>query len=401
MGENMVEIELIAESLDEQDNLVNVEMSKDEIWFLKKFIKKYNPKKILEIGVSAGGNTVNLLKWKDNDAILFSIDIAEYWYRDNSKLSGFMVDELCMRDKWQIYRGYDYLDVYKEIGNDVDFIIIDTVHTMPGEILTFLAALPQLKDGCVVVLHDIHLNMVKFNYNQFSDYDVDAYCTGLLFAGISSTKKWSLKSDIISNIGAFIVDEYTRENIKDIFHILCSSWHYFPKELNLTEYSNYFDENYSKECSNLFNKSIALQKKYFDHIHAQNPKTARLDILNSNSSENTVEFLSMSGGVDCSFPRWFKKDKGNGAVIHADYKLFDLKFKCVGEGVLNLLFRGPDVRNELGVRIPHYVTFNNVLLNNENIINNNVKVWHDEPYTFKKNVYDGEIIEIHVEWDFD
>ena len=47
---------------------------------------------------------------------------------------------------------------------DIDFIIIDTVHFMPGEFLTFLTALPQLKDGCIVVLHDIHLNMVGFEY---------------------------------------------------------------------------------------------------------------------------------------------------------------------------------------------------------------------------------------------
>ena len=62
----------------ENDNSKNVEMSEEEIWLIKHLIEKYNPRKIVEIGISAGGNTVNLLNWKDDDAQLFSIDIAVY-----------------------------------------------------------------------------------------------------------------------------------------------------------------------------------------------------------------------------------------------------------------------------------------------------------------------------------
>lgn len=57
----MSEIELMPEKLSEDDNSVNVEMFPEEIWFIKYFIENYNPKKIVEIGVSAGGNSVNLL----------------------------------------------------------------------------------------------------------------------------------------------------------------------------------------------------------------------------------------------------------------------------------------------------------------------------------------------------
>lgn len=263
----MNEIELVAEGISENDNTVNVEMSNDEIWFLKYLLKMYNPKKIVEIGISAGGNTVNLLQWKDKDAQLFSIDIATHWYRDNTKLSGFMADESDLKDNWKIYRGHDYLDVYDEIGGDIDFIIIDTVHSMPGEFFTFLAALPQLKDGCIVVLHDIHLNMRAFSRNLFGGYNIASYCTGLLFGGVSSNKKWSLKAtDNVSNIGAFVVDETTRNNVKDIFHILCSAWYSFPFELDLDAYCTYVKENYSLDCYNLFTMCLKLQSKYFDYL---------------------------------------------------------------------------------------------------------------------------------------
>ena len=397
---NMVEIELTAERLDEQDNTLNVEMSDNEIWFVKHFIKKYNPKKIVEIGISAGGNTVNLLNWKDENAQLFSIDIAKEWYRDNTKLSGFMAEELEIKDNWKLYRGYDYLDVFEEIGNDIDLIIIDTVHSMPGEFFTFLAALPQLKDGCIVILHDIHLNMVKFNYNQFSSYDFDAYCTGLLFGGVSSTKKWTLKPDVITNIGAFIVDIYTRNNIKDVFHILCTSWNYFPQELNLSKYSEFIDKKYPIDCFNLFKSCLTLQSKSFYYAEKQIAKTARIDILNSNIDSNSIEILNNPKSVDVIFPDWFKYADGKGAVIQTNEKSFDLKFQCINKGLLNIILRGPDVHDKSGKRIPSYVEFNKVSMNNEDIINGDVLVWHDEPYTFKKDVDDGEHIEIHVEWSF-
>lgn len=215
--------------------------------------------------MAAGGNTVNILKWKDKDAQLFSIDISKEWYRDNSKLSGFMADELDEKDNWKIYRGYDYLDVYEEIGNDIDLIIIDTVHTMPGEVLTFLAVLPQLKDGCVVILHDVHLNMKKFNNNIFTKYANYAYCTGLLFGCVSSKSKWTLKEDFITNIGAFIVDDTTRDNVKDIFHVLCTAWRSFPSDLNVNAYYEFIEKNYSSDCNKLFKTCMKLQEKYFEN----------------------------------------------------------------------------------------------------------------------------------------
>lgn len=258
----MSEIELIAEKLTEKDNTLNVEMSDDEIWFLKNFIKKCNPKKIVEIGVSAGGNTVNILNWKNKDTQLFSVDISTEWYRDKTKLTGFMVEDLPKKDNYKMFRGCDYLDVYKEIGSNIDLIIIDTIHSMPGEFFSFIAALPQLKDGCTVILHDIHLNMIEFSNARFTISGNNAYCNGLLFGSVSSNKKWILKSDM-SNIGAFVINQDTRENIKDIFHILCATGAYFPSELNLDEYSKYVNKNYSEDCYNLFKNCLTLQHTYF------------------------------------------------------------------------------------------------------------------------------------------
>ena len=291
-------------------------MSEDEIWFLKKLINKVNPKKIVEIGISAGGTTVNLLKWKNKDTKLFSIDIATQWHKDNTKLSGFMADEVVVKDNFKLYRGYDYLDVYEEIGKDIDFIIIDTTHTLPGEILTFIAALPQLKDGCMVVLHDIHLNMRYFRGNNFNPYNIAAYCTGILHGGVSSNKKYVLKSDILSNIGAFVVNNSTRDNIKDIFHLLCTTWYSFPNELNLEGYNKFVSENYSEDCKNLFNLCLEYQSNYFNHLTDIDNKIEKLNMINI--SEN--DCISYDKGIASNYSDIW--DLNNATLIrHDDYSI--------------------------------------------------------------------------------
>ena len=390
----MVEIELEVEELSNLDNTINVEMTKDEISFLKTFIKKYNPKKIVEAGVSAGGNTVNLLKWKDADAKLFSIDVSTQWYRDNSKLSGFMADEIDDNDNWKIFRGYDYIDVYEEIGDDIDCIVIDTNHVMPGEFLTFIAALPNLKDGCIVILHDIHLNMAYFSSNCFNNYQSSEYCTGLLFGGVSSSEKWILKSNI-PNIGAFVVDKSTRDNIKDIFHILCATWFYFPKDLNMIDYLTYINENYSEDCFNLFNTCLKLQLKYINHGLKQ---FCRIDIKNRNKENNTIEVLENKKNANVYYPAWFKTNDGKGAVVETNEQSFDLKFKCVNDGSLSISLRGPDVRDQYDKLDPAFIDYHRFTINNEDIIQSNKVVWHNDDYLIIKEVKNGDIIEIHAEW---
>lgn len=397
----MVENELTPEKLRKNDNVINVDMTEHEIGFLKNFIKTYRPKKIVEVGVAAGGNTVNLLKWKDEDAQLISVDLATYWYKDHTKKVGFMVDNLDNISNWKLYSGYDYLDVYEKIGNEIDCIIIDTTHVMPGEFLTFLAALPQLKDGCIVILHDIHLNVMRLARNKFRDVDIGSYCTGLLFGSVSSNKKWVLKTDgVISNIGAFVVDKNTRNNINDIFRILCATWYEFPSGIDFFEYKEYIKENYSKECYKLFETTSRLHANYFNVNIFKTSDRARVDIMNVNDKNNSIDFINIPNSVDLTFPDWFKKDYGEGAVIESYDDEFNIKFKCINDGLLTLYLRGPDVRDRFGKRLPSYVNYENVKINNEIVLDKTISTWHDEPHIIKKHVKNGEIINIHLKWSY-
>lgn len=397
MVNNMVEIELIPDKLSDDDNRVNVEMTKEEIWFLKHFIKTYHPKKIVEVGIASGGNTVNLLKWKDDDAKLFSVDVSKYMYKDKSKLSGYMAIDLGPNENWKLYGGYDYIDIYNEIGNDIDCIIIDTTHIMPGECLTFLAALPQLKEGCIVVLHDIHFNCMRLGRARYSNIDTAKFSSGILFGSVRSNMKWTLATDSMSNIGAFIIDNTTKDNIKDLFHTLCTSWYKFPFEVDFDKYKQFIADNYTEDCSKLFNACVNLYGDVFGANDYKFSDTARVDIINNNYSKDPIEIV-YSSNVDVEFPSWFEYPEGKGAVLQTKNRSFDVALKCVKDGELKISLRGPDVRIS-GKRVPSCVNYTCVLIDNENAINRPIAACHDDSYILRKKVSDGEIVELHFEWE--
>ena len=141
------------------------EMSEEQSAFLCGLLKKYRPNKIVEIGVAAGGTTavmLNCIALLGLEAELFSIDLSENFYRDSDKKTGYLAEECktILKRKFEhtVYTGRYAVEYIDDIGEDIDFLVLDTVHSMPGEILDFLAYCPHLKTGCVVVMHDISLN---------------------------------------------------------------------------------------------------------------------------------------------------------------------------------------------------------------------------------------------------
>ena len=63
--------------------------------FLNGIIRQNKPKKILELGVSAGGSSLiilNAIKDFDNSK-LYSIDYSDKWYLDGNRNSGFIIQE--------------------------------------------------------------------------------------------------------------------------------------------------------------------------------------------------------------------------------------------------------------------------------------------------------------------
>lgn len=73
------------------------EMTSFQHAFLCGLIKENRPRKIVEIGVSAGGTTgiiLCCLKMLDTKAEMYSVDLSENWYRCEKHETGFAAKQL-------------------------------------------------------------------------------------------------------------------------------------------------------------------------------------------------------------------------------------------------------------------------------------------------------------------
>lgn len=148
----------------------------------------------------------------------------------------------------------EYID---KIGSEIDFVIIDTIHSCPGEILDFLAVLPFLKDQATVVLHDVGMHYIS---------SPRAYATQLLMDVV--TADVILKEDFsreggYPNIAAFTCNDNTKAYLYQVFSALNISWSYVPEEQHLEAYRKIYRQYYSKELLEVFEVAVQLNKKCF------------------------------------------------------------------------------------------------------------------------------------------
>ena len=234
------------------------EMSEFDSAFLCGLIKKYEPKKILEVGIAAGGTTAIILNCLENigqEYKMYSVDVSEKYYRTNDKPSGFLAENTIKNlkvGKHKIYLGKILPQLIDDIGGEIDFVILDTMHILPGEILDFLTVLPYLKDNAVVCMHDV-------SYHQTKPQNAFAYATGSLFCSVVADKILNfLPNDHetykskYANIAAFQINSQTMKNIYNVFLALTLRWAYFPSNEQFNEYANFLQKNYSQDLYSIF-----------------------------------------------------------------------------------------------------------------------------------------------------
>lgn len=244
----------------------NAEMTVSEMEFLFSLIDQKRPKKIIEVGVAAGGTTAAILQYtqaKHYDMEMISVDKSELYYRDKSLKTGYVAQRFLSNNRLnhKFFLGKYAVECLDEIGTNIDFLILDTVHSMPGEFLDFLAFLPYLSDGAVVVLHDTCLNHCSDN--------IYGYATQLLLDTVSGEKIYDLSADNgIPNIGAFRVTSETRDNVEDIFRALFVTWRYDIEETEAFLYRTHYESCYEKRLIDIFNFALDINK----HTLAKNRK---------------------------------------------------------------------------------------------------------------------------------
>ena len=248
-------------------------MTESESAFLCGAIKQFRPKKILEVGVSTGGSTAIILQaLEDNGASyeMHSVDILKKWSDSNTEDIGFLVtfakennliNSEGLRGLHEFYCGKILPQVIDKIGGNIDFVILDTVHFLPGEVLDFLAMLPYLKDGAIVVLHDMALNQ----YKRQSGW-ADACATGLLFSAVVAEKILNFDEQTLfryPNIAALRINEQTLKNIENVFLSLILDWKYLPSEEQLLVYRKLYQKLYPAELCEIFQEAVDMNTYNF------------------------------------------------------------------------------------------------------------------------------------------
>lgn len=263
------------------------EMSEYESAFLTGLIKEKRPKKIVEIGVASGYTSsiiLNQLNKNNEEFQMFSLDLNELFYRDRREKTGFFVNKVIKElninpEKHTLLTGKYAVQYAEVIGSGIDFLILDTVHSLPGEVYDFLAFLPLLEIGAVVVLHDTNLHHLypakELPNSSYSNCALISAVVGEKFNPIidNNSFNFSLSNDAKrnssqkrkpANIGAIIINLDTHNYIQNVFQLLMLNWAYIPEEIEFKIYRNHLSKNYSKELISLFEASYSTNKFNFE-----------------------------------------------------------------------------------------------------------------------------------------
>ena len=265
------------ENLRSQAEFVS-EMTFNELGFLCGIIKKVKPRKIVEVGVAEGGTTaviMNAVSILGLSCEIYSVDLLEKLYYNQELTTGYEYNYLCPliknnQSSHTFLFGKSIAGQMQIIGKDIDLVILDTMHAVPGELIDFLSIYPYLSKNAMVVLHDVNVDYYyAINYDiKWKNWSNFSFATKLLFGAVRAEKflNYNETGNII-NIGAFQVNEDTDKYIKDIFFLLHMPWSYCPPRFIMKECGELFQRHYDNDCNTLFQKAVdngflAYKKRY-------------------------------------------------------------------------------------------------------------------------------------------
>ena len=234
------------------------EMTMSECEFLYNTILKYKPKKIVEIGVSSGASSALILDAikDDKDAMLYSVDLAEYYYKEPQKKVGFLVEKKFseFKNKYNLYTKGTIADFIETIGSDIDFVLLDSAHGLPGEVLDFLLIYKYCSRNTIIVVHDINIQL---------NIKTQSTAPKLLINTVIADKFYPQITDYshgFPNIGAFKLTDETENSIDNLFNILLINWVTIIKQEKLLIIRKILKKNYNNELVNYFD--IAVKNNY-------------------------------------------------------------------------------------------------------------------------------------------
>lgn len=225
--------------------------------FLNGVIRKFRPKKIVEIGVAFGGGSAIILNAiKDiKNSHLYSIDLSSSKNIGNC-IRNYFPEYLNI---WSLYTGNIAANFIEEIGDNIDMVFIDSAHFEPGEILDFLIILPFVKERAIIGFHDIG-NQITFGWEKNKRKEWAPY---LIFNIIKGQKFLpSGKNILTQDIGVIKLERNQKKYIHDYFRALGGQWQYFPKEKHIKIIKSLFNKYYDNECITMFDETVEFNRKF-------------------------------------------------------------------------------------------------------------------------------------------
>ncbi len=245
-----------------------IKMYEQDSGFICGLLKKFRPRKILEVGVSHGGTTAVILQAMNALQMpfsMYSVEIKEFIGRKSNK-TGRLGEKACKDlgcKDYHLFRGVYLPQVMDEIGGDIDFVVLDTTHVMPGEILDFLVVFPFLSPEAVVCLHDIRQNQGKHP-------NPEKIATNVLFNAVVARKyvnRDATRTPDYPNIGAFVINSETLKYINNVFGALTQNWTFAGKGFQY--YYDFIIQRYPSRSVWLFEEAVKMNSRSLNafHIH--------------------------------------------------------------------------------------------------------------------------------------
>lgn len=127
--------------------------------------------------------------------------------------------------------------------------------------------------------------------------------------------------------------------------------------------------------------------------------TARIDIKNIGDEDNSILIISNSDSTaKIIYNNFINDEKGSGLTIQSSKCFLYLELKCRNEGLLNIKLMGTYNKSKNNKALPIYIDFMKLMINDEDYLEQNQVAWHNKPFTVEKEVEDGEIVKLYIEW---
>ena len=128
--------------------------------------------------------------------------------------------------------------------------------------------------------------------------------------------------------------------------------------------------------------------------------TSRVDIQLKPKGEGDFQIVSTSDDkAEILKPAWFNKD-GIGYQIQSYAGNMTIAAKATADGQINLNLRGLNVKDakDESKRVPYWIDYTKLSVNDKVIFDATTPVWHDKPYRHNFDVKAGDEITLKVEW---